>query len=242
MFLLIVNIIIGLLFLALGIFITEKNALSVISTYDQKKNPKDNNFKLPEFVKFFKQFHYFLGTSMIFLSIIFKLFWGQDAQGMLLGFYPILGYIYFTIKARTFYSGSERTIMNISLWVLIITSILIGALLVVGNSKSEMQFAQNQVEITGMYGQIIPYSEINILKLENEMPDIRLKTNGFALETVKKGYFKLKNGEKVKLIFNTLSLPLIYIELKNGKKIYYSDTKESNLELFKKLSEKSNTP
>jgi hypothetical protein len=43
----------------------------------------------------------------------------------------------------------------------------------------------------------------------NELPEISIKkTNGFALHTIKKGNFKTKNGENVKLLINSVEQPL----------------------------------
>jgi predicted aspartyl protease len=67
------------------------------------------------------------------------------------------------------------------------------------------------------------------------LPKITLKTNGFALGTIKKGYFKIDNGEIVKIILNSDNKPLILFTKTDGKKIYYSAKDKSNKEVVNEV-------
>jgi len=235
MLLLIINIVLGIVFISLGFLINERNAASILSNMDKKSLEENKNFLLSNFVLFFRQFHFVLGGSFIVFAIFFYLFWGEDALGMLLAFYPILAYLLFIVKAKRFYSGNEKMALNIAFWGLIITGISIGLLLFAGNNKSDVIFEETQFKITGMYGENISYLDIDSIQLVEMLPVIAFKTNGFALKTIKKGYFKLKNGEKVKLILNSMAKPYLYIKLKSGRKIYFSTSKEINKAIYHEL-------
>ncbi len=71
-------------------------------------------------------------------------------------------------------------------------------------------------------------SEIQSIELVDQLPEIILKTNGFALGTINKGFFKTKNEEIVKLILNSDNKPVILFTKTDGKKIYYSAKDKSN--------------
>ncbi|GAA4409902.1 hypothetical protein GCM10023187_33850 [Nibrella viscosa] len=58
--------------------------------------------------------------------------------------------------------------------------------------------------------------------LVDQLPAIILRTNGFALGTVWKGYFKTSEVKTVKLILNSDQKPLIRIVKIDGKQIYFS--------------------
>ncbi len=74
--------------------------------------------------------------------------------------------------------------------------------------------------------------------LLQDLPKIRYKSNGYALGSVSKGWFKTDN-EKVKLILNTNTGPYILITKTDGQKVYYvaksGSTEEQFLELKKQL-------
>jgi UDP-N-acetyl-D-mannosaminuronic acid transferase (WecB/TagA/CpsF family) len=69
----------------------------------------------------------------------------------------------------------------------------------------------------------------------DSLPEISNKLNGFALETIKKGYFKTATQEKVILLINSTKTPLILITKTNGEKIYYSSKDKSNKPIFDAL-------
>ncbi|HBK84390.1 MAG TPA: hypothetical protein DDZ41_12500 [Flavobacterium sp.] len=100
---------------------------------------------------------------------------------------------------------------------------------------NQIEINDNIVKIKGNYGINLKTSEIKSIELVNELPKISIKTNGFALQTIKKGKFKTKNGENVKLFINSIKQPIIYITTNNNEKIYYSSKEKSNEEIFDQL-------
>jgi hypothetical protein len=112
-------------------------------------------------------------------------------------------------------------------------------LLYYGNKTSEFIIHRQDIEITGVYGETIRFNDIKQLSLCYDFPDIRLKTNGFAMSNVKKGYFKTVDDEKIKLILNSKELPCLLIELNSGKKVYYSKTADINKRLFEEYTVKT---
>jgi len=121
--------------------------------------------------------------------------------------------------------------------VLAATLLLVGVLFMAGLQPGEMRVSQNQIEISGMYGETINTKSIARLRLLEELPEIGMKKNGFAMGQVNKGYFNTKGGETVKLLLDNLQEPFIFIEKKDGQKIYFSADGQSSQELYRQIIE-----
>ena len=101
--------------------------------------------------------------------------------------------------------------------------------------ENELHTSATKIELTGSYGATLQKQDILAVYLVNELPPMAHKTNGFALETVKKGYFRTQIGEKVKLLLNSNQKPILLIETKDHEKIYYSAKTKSNRILYQTL-------
>lgn len=102
---------------------------------------------------------------------------------------------------------------------------------------NKIEISNNIIKIKGDYGMEIKTNEIKTIQLVDKLPEISIRTNGFALQTIKKGYFKTANGEKIKLLINTDKQPIIYITTTDNQKIYYSSKNESNLIILNELKQ-----
>ena len=127
-----------------------------------------------------------------------------------------------------------------SVFALIAVLIGISALFYAGFKESKIAIDKQKIEINGMYGKTIKAAEISSIQLLENLPKIKYRSNGFSLGTIKKGYFKTSEGEKVLLLLNANQQPLILIERKAKPKLYYSAREESNQVIFENL--KKNFP
>jgi len=100
---------------------------------------------------------------------------------------------------------------------------------------NQIEISNNIIKIKGDYGIELGAKDIKSIELVNELPEISIKTNGFALHTIKKGDFETKDGENVKLFINSKDKPIIYITTYNNKKIYYSSKNDSSQQIFNKI-------
>jgi hypothetical protein len=93
--------------------------------------------------------------------------------------------------------------------------------------------------IGGLYGGSINYREIDHIDTLTAMPDIQMKTDGFAFSKVCKGNFWLKEEGNARLFINRSGSPFIKMRLNSGK-VYYINFKErqKTIELFENLREK----
>lgn len=89
--------------------------------------------------------------------------------------------------------------------------------------------SSDNFEVQNLESITIPIDEIANADtlLWNNMPLIVLRTNGFSLSDVKRGYFKTKEGNDVWLSVKFGISPVIRITTKNGK-VYYLNLKNSN--------------
>jgi hypothetical protein len=93
----------------------------------------------------------------------------------------------------------------------------------------------NQLLITGLYGEEIPISEIQLIELTNKRPSLRKRISGFSTGNRKKGFFRTNGGEKIKAIINSNVRPWILITKKSGDKIYFSSNGKSNKSIYEEL-------
>jgi len=222
----------SLLFAAIGFIVTENNAKYLLSGYNTMSEEDRKNVDIKTYIPYFKKFHIFLGISFLILGTAFTYLIGENAGGIFLAVYPILAYIYF-IAASSKYSNGLNTKWNkAGIIVLIGTLLFVTGLLGYGLKDSRLTFDSQHIVFKGSYGETLAPYEIQSVELVSQLPEITLKTNGFALGMIKKGYFKTKKGEVVKLILNSDSKPLILLTKTNGKKIYYSAKDKSNKELI----------
>ena len=232
-------LIVSFILIAIGFIVNEENADQLLSGYNSMSTEDKENFDIQSYVRYFRKFNVFLGTSLLVISLGVYFFVNKDWSGVFLGTYPILAYIYFIWKGNDFFKKRNRKYQLLSyVWMGVLAVLL---LLIVFEIKSSFDdndiiVHHNSVEITGEYGLVINKKEIKSIELTNQLPKIVSKINGYALESIKKGYFRTNKDQKVTLLINSNSTPIIVFTTKSNYKIYYSSKNKSNLQLFKTLN------
>lgn len=223
------------MFIAIGFLLNEKNAKYLLAGYTTMSEEERKNINIEKYIPFFKKFHIFLGFSFGILGWLIDYFIGENAAGIFLGVYPILAYIIFIWESKNYAINHSKKWNNLSVSILIIVLIGVVGLFYYGFKKSELTFDNQQLTISGMYGKTLKADEFSTIQLVENTPKIKYRSNGFALGTIRKGYFKTIDGEKILLILNGNQKPLIFIKTKTELKIYFSAKDQSNSEIFKKL-------
>jgi len=242
MFLLIVSVSIGLLLFGLGFVVNQKNAPSVISGYKQLPEKDKKQIRLVEYVSFFRKFHFFIGLSIVLFSILFFMLKMPDFIGYVLIVFSLPGYTFFIYKSQFYYPPQQRMIFKISFSIMLILSIGVILMMYVFQTAPKVEIYNNQLQISGIYGENIEIQNINEVYLLKSLPPISYKTNGVAMSHIKKGWFKLKDGRKVKLFINEMSGPFIeIIDFQNktiiiGLKDFDEELLYHQLDLLKKQS------
>ncbi len=149
--------------------------------------------------------------------------------------------IYLLIKAQQFDSGTRNPdgTMNKStktiLIVIIISISVIGLYIYSSTSASEVVVNADSVQIKGQYGVEIMMDDINDITLEETMPTVLRKTNGFSAGGTLKGHFKLENIDRARLYINANNPPFIFIDTVDGLVIVNQDNRQSTEELYQLL-------
>ncbi len=141
-------------------------------------------------------------------------------------------------EASTF-EGTKNRAFYFILIILAVTMFFTMGLLISGSKDPEYLFSVNSLSISGMYGKEINFSEINSVKLLDELPAIRSRTNGFATAKVLKGNFRLNDGRRVILFVKKNNPPYIEIGMKGNDLYINTQVSDSTISIYKRLAEKS---
>ncbi|MBU2906802.1 DUF3784 domain-containing protein [Arenibacter algicola] len=225
----------GLLFISMAFLVTENNSKYLLSGYNTMSEAERTKVDIKSYIPYFKKFHLFLGVSFIAIGLLLHFAIGESASGIFIGVYPILAYIYFMRESNKYWKGSSSKWNKIGLYVLVATLILVVGLLAMGFKENQIVIAPDSVQFQGSYGETLGASDIESVILVDHLPTITSKTNGFALGSIRKGYFKTKEGEKVKLILNADNKAYLLFTKTNGEKIYFSAKENTSIELYNEL-------
>ncbi len=223
-------IIIGLLLVSFAFILTEKNAKNMLAGYNSLSKEEKESVNIKNFIIFYKKFHLFLGISVIVLGLCFYFFISEILTGIFLGIYPIAAYIFFFLRTSKNFKDAK-----IGVVILIVILIGVSSIFMLGLRDNRLIISEQAITIKGMYGETLPKSEIKSIETVDSLPKIKIKTTGFALGQISKGYFKTENGEKIKLLLNSHRKPYILFTKKDDKKIYFSTRNKDNLLIYKNL-------
>ncbi|MEH7441182.1 DUF3784 domain-containing protein [Bacillus sp. JJ1122] len=217
-FLIGVQLFLIVMFLLLGWAIVKKDAYWLISNFngrteDEQKQLIENGF--PQRVG-----KLMLATAAgmaILLPLSFTSFtYSMEIQfGFMLVF--LLGGLIYLSKYEVKSKRKRSYIISSVLAIVTIGFLIVISFL--GYQNFEIKTNQDSFEITGMYGDVWKYDEIQSVELLDEMPEVTWKQNGFGLATMSKGQFRVKNFGSSLLFIHKGSSPYLYIELE-GKKVF----------------------
>ncbi|GAA4431743.1 hypothetical protein GCM10023091_02960 [Ravibacter arvi] len=212
----------GLIFYGISFLLTAENAGYLLSGYNTMKREDQEKFDLQGYLPFFRKFHQNLAISLVGIGLLLYFLASETVAGIFIGIYPIAAYLWFVVKARKY---SERIKNNSSKWAVVIMAAslaLVVGLFFLGFRKNEMTVGNSEIKIGGMYGETIKMSDVVRVGLSDELPSIKMKSNGFAVGKTRKGYFKTKTGERVMLLIDTEEKPMLLLTLKDSTRLYYA--------------------
>lgn len=96
----------------------------------------------------------------------------------------------------------------------------------------------SSIKIKGVYGVTIPIADINQVDTIPFLPQIQMKTNGYADGSTLVGYFRMADETKAKLFVRIRHSPYIRIISKHQIPVYLNfDEKQKTVDLYKKLTD-----
>lgn len=103
----------------------------------------------------------------------------------------------------------------------------------------DITISDEKIEIHGLYGEDIPLQEIKETSLCQSLPEISIKTNGFALGNTRLGHFRTSKGENI-MLFTHSDSSFIRIVRANGTAYYLSfKDKKATEQLLTELQNKT---
>ena len=226
-----------------GYALKHKKAYWLISGYNTMSEEKKKNVNVKELAEYMANMLYIMG-GLLFLSFLF-LFLKLETLGMIFLFILIPFSAFMVVKAQSFdkntkrKDGTTKTGTKVLIGAVIGGSILImvgvGILLYFTGKPADFIIQENTLEITGMYGEKIDLKEVTTIELKDELPKILSKTNGSAIGSAKKGYFKLEDLGKVKLFVDTEIPPFIMIQSQDDIVFFNADSQAETEHLYHEL-------
>jgi hypothetical protein len=156
--------------------------------------------------------------------------------------------IYAVIKSQK-YDGNTKNpdgtmntktkiiIGSISLF-LFSTLIGVGILMYQSDKPTEFTVTNGYLDIQGLYGERINFEDVKDISLKDVMPKVKYKSNGSALGSKKKGYFKLEEVGSAKLFVDDSKSPFIFVKTSSKLYILNYANAEQTKELYNTLMAK----
>lgn len=130
---------------------------------------------------------------------------------------------------------SKKTETRIIAVVLIIITISMTTLFVYGSREPKIDIMPDRIVISGIYGTMIKKDKITEITLEDNIPKVLNKVNGFDLGYILRGIFKLEGLGTGSIYIRQKKAP--YILIKTENKYFLINYKDSNktIDLYNKL-------
>lgn len=227
-------VLMSVIFGIIGLVVTRNNARFLLSGYNTMSEEEKADVDIENYIPYFRKFHFYLAGAFLSIGLLLNFFDAAYA-GMFLAFFPLTAYIYFIIKSQRYYRNKKKRWTLIPVIILLIIIVFVGSIFFMGFKEDNLVITGESLKFDGYYGETLDHSDVQEIELAQTVPALVMKTNGFAVGSIRKGYFKTSDGEIVKLIVQSDYDPVIKITKKDGTKVYYSAHSKLNEEVFKEI-------
>ncbi len=228
-------IILGAFFIAIGLAIHKFKCYFLISGYNTMPKEKKQKVNTDSLGRLMGIYSYINGVSLIFVGILAG-FGIKSAQLPYMLLF-VASTIYLLIKAQRYdknifdengklIKGAGKNLI-LPIGIIAVVVIFVGVLMLFSVQPTKVTFFQDYIQIHGMYGEEYQWNTIEKVSIIEELPTIEMRTNGSALGSNLKGYFRTKDKKIVKLFVNTSKPPYIIMETKYGIIIFNLKDKEN---------------
>ena len=206
---LIISIVIGIIYIAMGFLV--KKEPTMISGYNRLDEIQQKTFP-----NRLKKSLIITGIVTMLGCVICTVFkWNTMAVSFLI--LPTMIMVLVVISKEK--QSNNNIIVKFVFVFFLLLTILTPFFFILSSKESSILFESENIKITGLYGERIPFNYITGVTLINNIPSIQLRTNGFALGAVRKGYFLMEGMGTVKLFLSSTSPPYIKIQTVDNRSI-----------------------
>lgn len=135
-----------------------------------------------------------------------------------------------------FKAGAKRR-LALKLLPVVLVLVGVGGLMVCSSRPPQVTIDDMGMVIEGMYGESYTWGEIRTVTLLEELPEVRMKTNGSALGPHLKGHFRVANLGAVLLHVDTRTPPYILIQTEEEKVIFNLPSSIDTMDLYRELDD-----
>ena len=130
---------------------------------------------------------------------------------------------------------SDKTEIKVFIGLIMVTGLLVSTMLIYGVREPKVEIGADKITISGMFSSSINKEDIREISLQDTIPKVLRKTNGFDFGYILRGNFTLEEIGVAKIYIHENKAP--YIVIKTENKYYIINYKDSNktMELYNKI-------
>lgn len=233
-----IQLMVVLIFLLIGWGIVKKEAYGLISSF--RSRPKEVQEELIQNGYPQRTGKLLIGTALTLLVLLPLLFtpfpYAMEVQIGVMVVLLLGGFIYLS-KYEIPKKRKKSYIISTS--VAVVTFGFLFAIFYLGFQEAELAVKEETFEISGVYGDHWDYENITQVELLEEMPEVLIRTNGYGMQTLSKGHFKVKGyGSSLLFIYKGHS-PYLYIKTKDDNIFINSKDAQQTKDWYHQLVEQS---
>ncbi len=223
----IVVIKIGLVFIGLGFLV--KSTPDLIAGYNTMPKEKKENVDIKGLSTFMRKALIIMGLFLMAGFYLFKWLGILIVANSMLLIVPLLGSAIAMIKAQKYDHNKDKKTKPPYI-ILGLVFLFVAGLITYGAIPSKMYFDAESVRFSGMYGTEIPVSRIDSEYLADQLPKIKMRTNGYSFWSVKKRFFALDEWGNSRLLMHSGKPPFLIISESTGRKTIVNFRDETKTE------------
>lgn len=231
----IVVIKIGLLMIGLGFLV--KSTPDLIAGYNTMPKEKKKNVDIKGLSTFMRNALIIIGLVLMVSFYLFKWLGILILANSMLLIVPLFGSAIAVIKAQKYdHNKNKKTKLP---YIVVGSALLfVAGLITHGSIPSKVSVTNDSVQFSGMYGTEIPVSGIDSVYLTYQIPEIKLRTNGYSFGGINKGFFYLDEWGNNRLLMHSGKPPFLVISESTGKKTIVNFRDKAKTEMtFKTINE-----
>ncbi len=231
----VIHLIIGHIFIFSGLLIVRYPRL--ISGYNMLSKEKREQIDIKPVAQLMRRYMIAMGAGIMTLAPLFRwLGWGD---------YLSLYYIILIVggctlmivhvhhKTRGYLFSSGKLVIGLTIGI----AVLICGFIFYSLKEPRIEIENNQLTVSGLYGKEITLSSIEQVELLDALPSVEMRTNGFSLAHVHKGYFRLAGIPKALFFLQSNTPPYLVIHLSGEPPVFINrKSSEETQSLFNQLN------
>jgi len=233
---------VSFIFLFFFFIITPKNAPYLLAGFNTLSKEEQQQIKLEDYLRFFRNVHLFLSSSLLLVGLLIKYCMSGDSLLYWVLFYPLLIYVYMIFKSQKYFPSTRKsklkTSVGISVLLLTIAAVIEG--IGYNSLPNTLEFEDEKLIITGAYGLILEKAQTTTSVVES-LPRLKRRVNGVATAKILKGYFVTDKGTKIRVLTHSRKGPFIKFEAMGEVPVYYASDQDFSV-LIKELQSKKWLP